>query len=75
MRVIEQERNGDTIDQSLVKTIIDSFVSLGLDESDINEISLAVYKVHFENASIAATARYYKQESESFFAKNNSLSE
>jgi cullin 1 len=73
--VIEQERNGDTIDQSLVKTIIDSFVSLGLDESDINKTSLDVYIWHFENAFIDATARYYKQESGSFFAKNNSVSE
>ena len=48
LRLIEKQRNGETIDQTLVKKIVDSFVSLGLDESDTNKQSLDVYKEHFE---------------------------
>ncbi|KAF7982936.1 hypothetical protein HWV62_3733 [Athelia sp. TMB] len=71
LRLIEQQRNGDTIDQGLVKKVVDSFVSLGLDESDTNKASLDVYKEHFENAFIDATEKYYKQESESFLAESS----
>jgi len=57
LRVIGQQRNGDsgTINLGLVKKVVDSFVYLGLDESDINEASLDVYKEHFEDA----TEKYY----------------
>lgn len=71
LRLIEQQRNGDTIDQGLVKKVVDSFVSLGLDEADTNKASLDVYKEHFENAFIDATEKYYKQESESFLAESS----
>ncbi|KAG8808070.1 hypothetical protein FRC17_004145, partial [Serendipita sp. 399] len=70
LRLIEAQRNGETIDQGLVKKVIDSFVSLGLDETDTNKASLEVYKEHFEGPFIAATEKYYKTESEAFLAEN-----
>ena len=69
--MIEQQRNGETIDQGLVKKVVDSFVSLGLDEQDSNKASLEVYKEHFESPFIAATEKYYKTESEAFLAENS----
>lgn len=45
-------------------------MSLGLDESDTNKASLEVYKEHFEAPFIAATEKYYKNESEAFLAEN-----
>ncbi|KAG1872318.1 Cullin-domain-containing protein [Suillus subalutaceus] len=51
LRLIERQRNGETIDQGLVKKVVDSFVSLGLDESDINKASLDVYREHLETPS------------------------
>ncbi|EIW80941.1 Cullin-domain-containing protein [Coniophora puteana RWD-64-598 SS2] len=71
LRLIEHQRNGDTIDQGLVKKVVDSFVSLGLDETDINKASLDVYKEHFETPFLETTEKYYKQESESFLAENS----
>ncbi|KAH8103781.1 Cullin-domain-containing protein [Phellopilus nigrolimitatus] len=71
LRLIEKQRNGENIDQTLVKKVVDSFVSLGLDESDTNKQSLDVYKDHFESPFIAATELYYKNESESFLAENS----
>ena len=75
LSLIKQERDGAMIDQHLVKKVIDSFVSLGVNESDLNKTSLNLYKEHFEDRFIAATERYYKQESESFFAQGNSVAE
>ncbi|THV05232.1 Cullin-domain-containing protein [Dendrothele bispora CBS 962.96] len=68
LRLIEQQRNGETIDQGLVKKVVESFVSLGLDETDTNKACLDVYKEHFEAPFIEATEKYYKKESESFLA-------
>jgi cullin 1 len=71
LRLIEAQRNGDTIDQGLVKKVVDSFVLLGLDDTDANKTCLDIYKEHFEIPFIESTVRYYKQESESFLAANS----
>jgi cullin 1 len=73
LRVIGQQRNGETINLGLVKKVVDSFVCLGLDESDINKASLDVYKEHCENAFIDATEKYYVHvhEPESFLAESS----
>ncbi|KAG2009878.1 ubiquitin-protein ligase [Coprinopsis cinerea AmutBmut pab1-1] len=71
LRLIENQRNGDTIDQGLVKKVVDSFVSLGLDEADINKACLDIYREHFEVPFIDATETYYKHESEAFLGSNS----
>jgi cullin 1 len=71
LRLIEQQRNGETVDQGLIKKVIDSFVSLDIDETDLNEVSLSIYKEHFEIPFLNATEAYYKLESDSFLAENN----
>lgn len=71
LRLIEIQRNGDTIDQGLVKKVVDSFVSLGLDENDTNKACLDVYKEFFETPFLETTEKYYKQESEAFLAANS----
>ena len=71
LRLIEAQRNGDTIDQGLVKKVVDSFVSLGLDDTDTNKACLDIYKEHFELPFIEATEKYYKHESESFLAASS----
>ncbi|KAG2039620.1 Cullin-domain-containing protein [Suillus americanus] len=71
LRLIERQRNGETIDQGLVKKVVDSFVSLGLDESDINKASLDVYREHLETPFLDATEKYYEQESEAFLAESS----
>jgi hypothetical protein len=71
LRLIERQRNGESIDQSLVKKVIDSFVSLGLDEADSNKQSLEVYRDQFEGPFIDVTEEYYKEESQKFLAANS----
>ncbi|RPD62795.1 Cullin-domain-containing protein [Lentinus tigrinus ALCF2SS1-6] len=71
LRLIERQRNGETIDQGLVKKVVDSFVSLGLDESDINKVSYEVYREHLETPFLDATEKYYQQESKAFLSENS----
>ncbi|KIM65778.1 hypothetical protein SCLCIDRAFT_1211764 [Scleroderma citrinum Foug A] len=71
LRLIERQRNGESIDQGLVKKVVDSFVSLGLDDTDINKASLDVYREHLEIPFLEATEKYYEQESEAFLAENS----
>jgi cullin 1 len=71
--LIERQRNGEAIDEGLVKKVLGSFVSLGINESDLNKASLDNYKEHFEIPFVVATEAYYKHESESFVAKNSVL--
>ncbi|KAN0060623.1 ubiquitin ligase (cullin) of SCF [Thecaphora frezii] len=71
MKQIEKQRNGETIDASLVKNVLDSFVSLGLDEADTNRLNLEVYKQEFEKPFLEATELFYKAESDSFVAQNS----
>ncbi|KAI0288053.1 Cullin [Russula brevipes] len=70
LRLIEDQRNGEIIDQGLVKKVVDSFVSLGIDDCDLNKVSLVNYEEHFETPFLVATEAYYKHESESFLAEN-----
>ncbi|KAF2101817.1 cullin [Rhizodiscina lignyota] len=70
LRLVEKQRNGETIEQSQIKSVVDSFVSLGLDESDSTKSTLDVYKQFFEAPFLQATAKYYQKESNDFLAEN-----
>lgn len=68
---IQQQRNGETIDTSLAKRVVDSFVSLGVDENDTTQQNVEVYKREFETSFLEATELYYRQESDAFVAANS----
>lgn len=71
LNLVEKQRNGETIEQSQIKSIVDSFVSLGLDESDSTKSTLEVYRFYFERPFITATRSYYENESRQFVAENS----
>ncbi|KAK0436828.1 Cullin [Desarmillaria tabescens] len=71
LHLIQRQRNEDTIDQGLVKRVVDSFVALGLDDTDLNSRCLDVYREHFETPFLAATATYYQKESATFLLENS----
>jgi cullin 1 len=71
LRLVEKQRNGETIEQAQIKSIVDSFVSLGLDESDSTKSNLEVYRYHFEKPFLEATTVYYQEESKRFVAENS----
>ena len=70
LELIEKERNGEQIDVGLVKTIIGSYVSLGLTKDKPNETTLAIYKNHFEDKFLQETEIFYTQESSQYIILN-----
>ncbi|KAI1976780.1 ubiquitin ligase (cullin) of SCF [Ophidiomyces ophidiicola] len=71
LNLVEKQRNGETIEQSQIKSIVDSFVSLGLDENDTSKTTLIVYQFYFEKPFIEATKLFYENESRNFVAENS----
>ncbi|KAL2918338.1 ubiquitin ligase (cullin) of SCF [Polyrhizophydium stewartii] len=70
LKTIAKQRNGETIDTGLIKTVVESYVSIGLDENDSRKSTLEIYKTYFEAPFIEATEAYYKAESEIFITQN-----
>ena len=71
LRQVEKQRNGETIEQGQIKSVVDSFVSLGIDEQDNTKQNLDVYRTYFEKPYLTATEKYYSQESRQFLAENS----
>ncbi|TIB37625.1 hypothetical protein E3P86_02110 [Wallemia ichthyophaga] len=71
LKQIEKQRNGETVETTLIKKVIESLVSLGLDEVDSSKQNLDIYQDHFESPFIQSTLLYYKSLSDAFVAANS----
>ena len=71
LKMVEKQRRGETIEQGQIKSIVDSFVSLGLDESDSTKSTLDVYRWYFEKPFLESTRTFYELESNAFVAENS----
>ncbi|KAH8884799.1 Cullin-domain-containing protein [Thozetella sp. PMI_491] len=71
LKLVEKHRNGETIEYNQIKQVVESFVSLGLDEGDSTKTTLEVYRYHFERPFLEATKVFYQNESRQFVADNS----
>jgi cullin 1 len=71
LRLIKSQRNGEVIDQTLVKHVVESFVSMGIDDVDTSKACLDVYEEHFQRPFLEETEIFYKAESEAFLAEHS----
>lgn len=71
LQLVEKQRNGETINTTVVKSISDSFGLLGRDENDSTKSTLGVYRKYFELPFLEATSAYYVIESKKLMARNN----
>eukprot|EP01094_Clydonella_sp_ATCC50884_P025618 TRINITY_DN67_c0_g1_i1.p1 TRINITY_DN67_c0_g1~~TRINITY_DN67_c0_g1_i1.p1 ORF type:complete len:772 (+),score=411.37 TRINITY_DN67_c0_g1_i1:117-2432(+) len=68
---IERARNAEDIDSSLLKSVIDSYVRMGLTKEKPDETNLSRYKQDFEGEFLKTSELYYTAESSSFVEENS----
>jgi cullin 1 len=66
LKMIQRQRDGESVNVNLLKNVIDSLVVLGMDDIDHRKPSLIIYKNYFETQFIQDTSTYYKNASGSF---------
>lgn len=71
LKLVEKQRNGETIEHGQIKQVVDSFVALGLDPADPSKTTLDCYRFHFEKPFLEATKVFYQAESKQFLAENS----
>ncbi|KAL2266918.1 hypothetical protein VTJ83DRAFT_4195 [Remersonia thermophila] len=71
LKLVEKQRSGETIEHNQIKQVVDSFVSLGLEEGDSSKTTLEVYRYHFERPFLEATMAFYQNESKQYVAENS----
>ncbi|KAI0482248.1 Cullin [Xylariaceae sp. FL0804] len=71
LKLVEKQRNGETIEHGQIKQVVESFVSLGLDDHDASKSTLDIYRYHFEAPFLTATEKFYQAESKQFVSENS----
>ena len=61
LELIKRERNGETINTTLISRVIDNYVHLGINEEEVHSTgpTLTVYRKHFESSFLGDTEQYY----------------
>lgn len=71
LSLIERQRDGELVDTTLIQRVVESMVSLGIDETDTSRTNLEVYQSAFQSPFVSSTEFYYTTESEAYLASNS----
>ncbi|KAH9367052.1 hypothetical protein HPB48_018110 [Haemaphysalis longicornis] len=73
LKLIEDERNGESINSRLVSRVTSSLVELAVDSEDSHPKApnLSLYKEVFENVFLIQSEHFYRQESTDYLAKHS----
>lgn len=71
MDQIERQRRGDMVSTTQLKSILNSCVSLGIDETDLLRQNLDVYQQVFQGVFLEATSAFYRTESANSLAHHS----
>lgn len=74
LKLINEERDGGSIDEDFVRQVVFSYVELGVNEDASSKDNLTEYNAAFESLFLLDTYRFYKNESE-LFLKHNSVTD
>ncbi|EFY85491.1 WD repeat-containing protein, putative [Metarhizium acridum CQMa 102] len=69
LKLIERGRNGEIIENGIIKRVVESFISLGIDPDDPSLTTLWTYRFYFEKQFLEATKQYYRKTSKHYLAE------
>jgi cullin 1 len=67
LSLVNRERLGEQVDKTLLSSMVNSYIRLGV----IEESPVHFYKAEFQDPFIAATKEFYKKESDDFLVQNS----
>lgn len=67
---IRVQRDGGVVATALLKSVLGSYVSLGIDDYEATRVNLDVYRDEFQQSFLLETEEYYRAESTGFLLAN-----
>jgi cullin 1 len=71
LALVEKHRNGEAVETSLIKIVVDSFVAVSVDEAGYGKKTMETYRCYFERPFLEATRAFYRAESKQLLAKRS----
>jgi len=67
LQLVNKERNGEQVDKTLLSSMVNSYIRLGV----IEDSPVHFYKTEFQDPFIQRTKEFYMKESDAFLAQNS----